>query len=114
MAERQLPEMVLADHASALLQFEDKRICGSCGGCCVAIRKRGRPWFMALGFERPHLPFVAPSRYFDLYEGELPAQSAPPAGPALPADSKTAPLVGMVGKGEKTESSALLPDGERH
>ncbi len=27
-----------------------------------------KPWFLALGFKKPHLPFVAPKRYFDLYD----------------------------------------------
>jgi iduronate 2-sulfatase len=29
---------------------------------------KGRPFFLAAGFIRPHLPFVAPKRYWDLYD----------------------------------------------
>ncbi|MBN9518940.1 sulfatase [bacterium] len=46
-------------------------------------KKSGKPFFVAAGFYRPHLPFVAPKRYFDSYPVEkiqLPA--APPNHPA--------------------------------
>ncbi|MEZ5404244.1 MAG: sulfatase [Bryobacteraceae bacterium] len=28
---------------------------------------KGKPWFLGLGYLRPHLPHVAPARFFDLY-----------------------------------------------
>ncbi len=43
----------------------------------------GQPFFLAVGFLKPHLPFVAPRRYWDLYDPEklqLPAQRKPPEG----------------------------------
>lgn len=32
-----------------------------------AAQKRGTPFLMAVGFLKPHLPFVAPRKYWDLY-----------------------------------------------
>jgi arylsulfatase A-like enzyme len=34
------------------------------------LKTRNQPFFLALGFANPHLPFVAPKKYFDLYPPE--------------------------------------------
>lgn len=43
---------------------------------------RDQPFFLAVGFQKPHLPFTAPKRYFDLYDpNELPVADVPrPSG----------------------------------
>lgn len=46
-------------------------------------QKSERPFFFAIGYRRPHLPFVAPKRYFDLYEEDnawLAPNQEPPEG----------------------------------
>jgi iduronate 2-sulfatase len=39
-----------------------------------AQRGKARPWFLAVGFVRPHVPFVAPRKYFEPY---LPYEKLP-------------------------------------
>jgi iduronate 2-sulfatase len=33
-----------------------------------AMKKSGKPFFMACGFYKPHLPFYAPKKYWDMYD----------------------------------------------
>ncbi|MHA7942279.1 sulfatase [Formosa sp. 3Alg 14/1] len=48
------------------------------------IKDKKQPFFMGLGFYRPHLPFVAPKKYWDLY----PKGSVSPApNPKLPENA---------------------------
>lgn len=47
------------------------------------IREQEKPWFLALGFYRPHLPFAAPKKYWDLYDRDevpLPDNPSRPEG----------------------------------
>ena len=48
------------------------------------LKEGNRPFFFALGFARPHLPFVAPKRYWDLYD---PAKIRLAANPFRPKDA---------------------------
>ncbi len=48
------------------------------------LKDDDRPFFLALGYYRPHLPFVAPKKYWDLYDPEL---ISPATNPFLPAYS---------------------------
>ena len=47
------------------------------------LKKKGQPFFLAVGFLKPHLPFVAPKKYWDLYDPDkipLPALDHLPEG----------------------------------
>ena len=48
-----------------------------------ALKAKGQPFFFAVGFLKPHLPFVSPKKYWDLYDPEkipLPAIDHLPEG----------------------------------
>jgi len=48
-------------------------------------RHKDRPFFIGAGFYRPHCPFIAPRKYFDLYPlDRIPAPAAVPASPTQP------------------------------
>ena len=50
------------------------------------FKDASQPFFLALGFLKPHLPFVAPKKYWDLYDREslslAPFQQVPAGAPA--------------------------------
>ena len=51
--------------------------------------KGGKPFFLGVGFHKPHLPFVAPKKYWDMYD---PKEIDLAGNPFVPKD---APSVGM-------------------
>ena len=61
----------------------------------AALRKmKDRPFFLALGFLKPHLPFIAPKKYWDMYDRDRIPMAANPFAP------KDAPKIALTNWGE--------------
>jgi arylsulfatase A-like enzyme len=70
------------------------------------MKEQGKPFFIAAGFFKPHLPFIAPEKYWDLYpEGslKLPANYHPP---------KDAPAESIHNSGELRAYSGIPKTGK--
>ena len=80
-------------------ELEDGRIANAAVDVLKQIKDR--EFFLAVGFNKPHLPFYAPSKYFDLY---------PPQAFSVPIDSslpKNAPNIASNPKGLKAYQDIL-------
>jgi iduronate 2-sulfatase len=74
---------------------DDAYIDGRTAAAAIAtlrdLQGRRQPFFLGVGFRKPHLPFVAPKRYFDLYDPATlplaPFIDAPVDGPGIAVHS---------------------------
>lgn len=91
-ASPDIPDSKLIDGARTDMCIEDLRRLG----------KSGKPFFLAMGYIRPHLAFVAPRKYWDMYDSDsLPVladermpEDAPPY--ALANNSEVSHYVDMI------------------
>lgn len=49
-------------------QHEDGQICDEGLKLLDQLAKGDKPFFLGVGFKKPHLPFIAPQKYWDLYD----------------------------------------------
>ena len=79
-----VPDNAYQDGVNALLAKEQ----------IIKLSKSNKPFFMAVGFSKPHLPFVSPKKYWDLYKREdMPIAS-------FQEHSKNGPLIAYHQSGE--------------
>ena len=73
-----------------------------------------RPFFLAVGFWRPHLPFVAPQKYWDLYDPESIPLPKNPGTPAAVPDIAMHESREIRGYGEVPKDRAFRDEETRH
>lgn len=71
-------------------------------------RNRNRPWFLGLGYLRPHLPHVAPARFFDLYP---PASIQPVVNP--PGDLDDIPRASEIAINTRANDMGMNEAGKK-
>jgi iduronate 2-sulfatase len=78
-------------------------------GTLRAIRDKSRPFFLAVGFIKPHLPFLSPKKYWELYD---PAKIPLAPNPFLPrgAPAYAIPPGGELHSYDGVPGGRHLPD----
>eukprot|EP00052_Salpingoeca_macrocollata_P019689 m.163765 g.163765 ORF g.163765 m.163765 type:complete len:594 (+) comp21042_c0_seq1:28-1809(+) len=98
-----LPDTQIADNAISVLKaIKQQRDAGT----------DTRPFFVAVGFHKPHLPFIAPEHTYDLYPLDsivLPADNQPPSGMPSVAWSDSGELVNYKDINEIRHGKNLQP-----
>ena len=58
--------------------YVDGLVCNAAVDALGALNSQSKPFFIAVGFRKPHLPFCAPKKYWDLDDhGSIPLPASP-------------------------------------
>ncbi len=93
-------------------KYGDGRLAAKAVADLRRLKELDAPFFLAVGFFKPHLPFVAPKKYWDLYpkdEIHLPSNYAPPKDVpdgALHNSGELRAYAGIPPKGPLTDDAA--------
>ncbi|HET8830005.1 MAG TPA: sulfatase [Pelobium sp.] len=84
--------------------YRDGLLAKKAMGVLDSLKDTENPFFLAVGFFKPHLPFVAPKKYFDLYKRDE-IKLAP--NQFVPED---APSVAIINSGELRQYTGVPKD----
>jgi arylsulfatase A-like enzyme len=85
--------------------YKDGKVAELAAAALRTLKTKGEPFFLAVGFAKPHLPFVSPKKYWDLYD---PARIPLAANPYHPED---APAYALTNSGELRNYRGMPVDG---
>lgn len=92
--------------------YKDGKVAQKTKNDLIRLSKNQEPFFLAAGFYKPHLPFNAPEKYWDLYDRKeirLPQHSSQPMdvpGKALHNFGELRHYTGVPGEGPVSDSLA--------
>lgn len=87
-------------------RYLDGMVCSAAEKTIDELAAAEKPFFLAVGFRKPHLPFCAPKKYWDLYRrDQIPL-------PEFPQHPRAAPEL-AVRSWKELEGYKDIPDGEQ-
>ena len=105
---------VTESHRVPDVVYRDGQIANLAASAIVDYQFDDQPFFLAVGFWRPHLPFVAPASYWDLYDPESIPMPVPLAKPTEVPSIAMHGSREIFGYGEKRSDRVFAADEIRH